>query len=486
MHRVVVEGPWSWFNSTVYRQAWAEKLGNVTGSVSKPRAVLFMAPDGVGRVTTVEQIKLICDVAAAAGAPFSVPAMAGGITPPWDEQINITCAQAVARCLAYHPHAALWFDYSAETPALKYAQRTGLAQKPVAVTSQSELSIRQRTDLVVPAVAIYYEQQHTVDGEARPQTVRDLYPPDADPYADSVLSAVFDLRGNRVLTVSQLIRAEQFPVNFNSVQWWTARVPWLGDYTTVSITGGKRLYDTNLSNLLVEGVRQEWMNVGIERERVQCVATCVLKDGFGNIVSRVRKVVTLEVMATGAAIGDTLYRSIVDVEDGEEIPAGVAQSLFAEWSQPHYEGSLKITGEEPGGGILPGDSLNITGGRAEWAAMRAMVVRVEESVDEGETRVEFGPAAWLDVNARVLFERSARSRQFAASARMVSGAVITDGIRGASPATELRDGETAEMVHNQMMSGFDDAGKVIDLDPDSIVPADGLAAGAKEVPWRAV
>ena len=462
-YHVRIEGPWSWFDKTLYRQSWAEG----SGSISKPRAVLFMQANGT-RLATGPQMKAIADVAIASGAPCTVQDITGGITPPYDEQTNITCSQALIKALSYHPHGAVWFDYSTETPVLKYSQRSALTAASLSVLGKTCLSIAQRTDLQVPAIAIYYEKQNTVDGASVPQTTRDLYPVNADPYGADVLSAVFDLRGNTVTTVSQYIKAEQFPSNYNDPAWWLARVPRLKDYTTVEISNGGRLHDTNLANILVEGEKAPWMNQSFAKERIQCDALCTLLDESNNVLNQQTEVVTVEVTATGCPNGETVYRALASFDPGEEIPTGIAQSLYTEWAQLHFEGSLTITEDEPTGQALPGNRLNLTDGRAEWATMDALVSRATEDIDNGTTSIEFGPPSWTDIDSRVAFERAARNRQYAQSRAIISGSSTATGVQGPTSATEIRDGSISAMGHVQVFEGSDDPTKYITLDPDLI------------------
>jgi len=476
--RVAIHGPWSWFERTLYRQSWAEGAG----SVSKPRAVLYMQSDG-NRLATGPQLKAIATVAIASGAPCTVQDITGGITPPYDEQINISCATAIIKVLSNHPHGAMWFDYSTEVPVLCYGQRSSLTAVSIDIQGRDDISINERTDLQVPAIAIYYEKQNTVDGQVLSQTTRDLYPANADPYAADVLSAVYDLRGDTVTTVSQYIKAEQFPSNYNDSAWWLARVPRLADYTSITISGGARLWDTNLANILVEGEKAPWMNQSFSKERIQCEALCVMEDGNGNIVDKHAETVTLEVTATGCPNGETVYRTMASFDPGEEIPSGIAQSLYTEWLQMHYEGSIVLTEDEPSGSAMPGKRLNLTNSRAEWATMSALICRTTEDIDNGRTTIEFGPPSWTDIDARVAFERTARSRQYAQSRALITGTSTATGIQGPSSAQELRDGSTNSNLHIIRYQDTSDLAKLITLNPALISPA-AVVTGSKEIKPR--
>jgi len=475
--RIVIEGPWSWFKDTIFRQEWAEGAG-----VSKPRAVLYRAANG-SRITTTAQLQAVCNAAAEAGAPFTIPNdFQGGITPPFDEQTNLFCAEAATKCLSYHPHAALWFDYSTETPELKLAWRGSLPVTTVPLTAADGLSIRRRDDMAVTAVCIYYERQTTVDGSPAPTTHMDLWPEDADRFASGVLSAVYDLDGDTVQQSLQVIEAEAFPVSLNDAAWWKARVPWLNDYTSVEISNGQRLYDSNLSNLLVSGVKQPWMtSVSVEKERVQCLARCRMGTGTG-VTEDVLKVITYETEVTGAPVGTTPYFHLDSFEAGEDVPHGVAEALYTEWHAAHHEGSFSYALAEIDLAVSPGTALNISGGRAEWSGMKALVSRVTEDIDAGRTTVEFGPAAWLDIDSRVLFARHVRQRSAARSHAYAASLPTYPAVQGPSSAPSARDGTTPALRYREVFVGAADSTKAVVIDPDWMQGSDTIGPGAYYLP----
>jgi hypothetical protein len=55
-----------------------------------------------------------------------------------------------------------------------------------------------------------------------------------------------------------------------------------------------------------------------------------------------------------------------------------------------------------------GNVLNVTGGRAEWAGMNASIQTVEEDIDNGVTRVTFGPPAHLNIPSVIEMLRTGR------------------------------------------------------------------------------
>lgn len=88
-----------------------------------------------------------------------------------------------------------------------------------------------------------------------------------------------------------------------------------------------------------------------------------------------------------AAVGGTGER--------EGIPFGLAIGLRAALSELHYEGSFTREGVECVPGTRPGDLLNLSGGRTEWATMRAQIQTITHDLTKGATTLDFGPAAHL-------------------------------------------------------------------------------------------
>jgi hypothetical protein len=88
----------------------------------------------------------------------------------------------------------------------------------------------------------------------------------------------------------------------------------------------------------------------------------------------------------------------------------MAAALYASWSQLHYDGSCLLTESEVGGTLYPGVSINITGGLAAWASMAALVQKVEENVDTGETSITFGPPRQIEPEGLYALLRGFRTR----------------------------------------------------------------------------
>jgi hypothetical protein len=118
---------------------------------------------------------------------------------------------------------------------------------------------------------------------------------------------------------------------------------------------------------------------------------------------------TKPVIATDAE--SKIYKKLGSFEPGEPVPSGLAAALLASFSELQYDGQIVLDQEECASGLAPGTVLNLTGGRAEWAAMRAVVQQVTEDVTLGRTTVTVGPARHLGPADLVTLLRALRSRK---------------------------------------------------------------------------
>lgn len=417
--RYLIAGPGEQLAATTYRQNWVESAG----TVSKPRVVLFQSEAGV-RCTTGAQIIDALLWAKTCGVKIATPdplLILTGVALPFDERVNIKCADVVAECLCWHPHAVVWWDYSVREPVFHCALRSTLTAVSIAASAvASDIDITERADMQVPAVCICYEKAVQVDDASWSSTSFDHAPVIAEETAEQlaarlnqpdVVWATFDLDGYARTNVQQDIVVEAFPTNYLDKAWWKARVPWLRDYSDGDITlaNGGREYDSDLPSILVEGTMQAWMNKDAAQERITVDATITAYEGSQLVVVEKRPV-TLWVTATDATT--KTYKKTKSLDTGESIPTGVAAALYSEWSGLHFEGSIVVEEEECSGTYEVGKSLNITGGVEAWAGMNAMIWRTAESVDDGATTIEFGPVGTLDADSLIALFRATRNRRF--------------------------------------------------------------------------
>lgn len=476
-----VSGPGEQLAATIYRQDWVEQ----TGVVTKPRVILFQSSAGA-RCTTGAQIFDAVYWGYSCGVKIAEPSAENiltGVALPYDERINIKCLDAVIECLRWHPHAVVWWDYSQRLPVFHCALRASLSSASVAMSDlPSDIAVDERRDLQIPAVCICYEKSVQVDESSWKNTVFDVAPTvEGETPSElaerlnrpDVVWACYDLEGYSQSNVEQKIVVEAFPSDYLSKSWWKARESWLQEYSDSNITlsDGGRAGDSELTNILIEGQPQPWMNKSVENERVFVTAE-ITKVEDEQVVVVERRLITRVVQATNCL--SKTYKTTQAVNSGESVPEGVAAAFYAEWSGLHCEGSFVIDRAECPCSYSIGQKLNITGGRSEWASMAAMICRVTERFDDGSTTVEFGPIRTIDVDTLVSLFRATRNRQFSFSRIFRGGAPESEGESGSgSPGLAVNPSFSGLSTTMRMclMASNGTATHKVDIDPASIESA---------------
>jgi len=112
--------------------------------------------------------------------------------------------------------------------------------------------------------------------------------------------------------------------------------------------------------------------------------------------------------STGREFGSIVIPLTADLTS--PIFPGLAENWRSGLSTLQYQGTLVFVEEECLRTVRPGDVVNLTGGLAAWATMRAQVVEVHEDIDAGETEWTFGPPEHLSVQDLVEMIQSARGQ----------------------------------------------------------------------------
>lgn len=453
-YTVELRGMWDWFDDTPMRQEWTEN-GSV---ISKPRVILFCSATGT-RVTTGAQIEQCVLAAIEAGCPCAEPVagdIASGFMPPFDEQVNISVANAVCKALANHPHASCWFDYSVRSPRLYVRTRQSLPAVNVSISGKTGIRVKSREDLQPTAVTICYEKENTVDGKTFKQTTFDYQPivageTDAqrrDRLAQSgAVWGVYDLQGSQQQSTSQDIEVEELPASLLDKAWWKSKVPRLSDYAESDITLTNAQRGGSLPSILKKGSIQKWMHVDSERETITVQASLVNRTG-GQLVEDRRETLSVELTMTDAVT--KTYKTVTSFDSGESIPNGVAAEMWAEWSQLHHECGVSQVEVEPSLNLTVGKTLNLTGGRTEWVSMAAMIVRCTVTFASGETSVETGVPGWIDLDSRVAWYRACRNRRYSFSRQMRESETDDESSGGIDDVASTRDaGNVCEIVRRR-------------------------------------
>lgn len=383
-------------------------------------------------------------------APYQIgtitPAM---LLPAFDTQ-QMTCADAIRKCLELHPEAVFSILYTSTPPTIEVRGRgnTGVATLPYAslssATNVKEFSIRKRDDLVPRSVIVHYRITHTQNGVDLVSYVTDKYGPngqdsDLDPNSGlRVVIHTLDMTGSSYSAVHLTADLDVEPVLCNGtaaqrLAWWLdarggGRIEKqieldAGDIQPNSIAindasilddDGNAINLASYPNAIIDTPVQTWMqyeNAPIETVNAKLVADVLWYDRNNNlVVSKFTQQLTL----TNAIAGTYRYDSVQSAA-GENLPGfveidgdgnavfanGLAQKLYENMAEAQFESDhVRVAGVCPGDLTLS-QRVNITGGLGEWAAAGMLIQELVENDGLGETAVRLGPVRKYDAGQLV-------------------------------------------------------------------------------------
>jgi hypothetical protein len=428
-----VAGPWWYLENLVFQQVWelTDGTDSTLVATNKSRLVLSQAADG-SKYTTGAAIAEVLAYATARGAPITAGTITPAATVPYAEALDRSCAEVIRNLLRWTPDAMAAFDYTtAPFPTLSIHLRADapVISLPAYGAPVTGLELSARHDLLVPAVVLKFEQTNDIDNDTFVSLITDAAPSTATGDELGALVMTFDLSGARATYHHQPVVTAEIPTSDttpNVVDWWKGKFAWLNDFddSDLSVLAGTQLVaienptayaDTSVSevpNELVEGSVSAWM--GVESAPLLVSATLVYSGAATEESSEVfggnnQRVVYTRVLGTSAETGT--YSRLTSETDAEPVPVGLAAAIFAATGVLQYDGAIELTEQECSGAGAPGALLNLTGGRAEWAAMAAQIQRVEENIDLGQTKIVVGPAKHLGQTEITAWLRANRERR---------------------------------------------------------------------------
>jgi len=405
-----VQGPWYFLEETTYEQQWetGDPDTDTLGLQYRSHLVLGqdiqLSPFAILSITVGQQIaniinfaKQVVDgtlndpVAATAGYTIQVDTTnMPTVYPPWIEEQEVTCANAIKRMLYFAPDAVCWWDYSTTSggecaPTFHCVRRPSLVSKTVSLASLANaetLQLSSREDLFRQVVIVKWEYTVTINGQSITALHVDKWPTNGPNFGVKAWVATVNLAGPSFASASITTAA----ISETDPNWWKGKDAALND---PSITGPIVIGNTHRSstypNELTQGQIAQWMPVNKESDVVTAEATFTNASG--------KKTITLRapITATNATTGT--YTVIERF--GQPIPTGVAQALYEAVNTLHYEGTVDLLEEEWSGSIGLGNVLNITGGDSRWATMNAFIWQVVVDAQEGRSSLTVGPTAIL-------------------------------------------------------------------------------------------
>lgn len=407
----VVAGPWYDLERITFMQDWQVWEGAALATRSKSRVILGHDGSDVSTAVSVKEVlEEIFDYAIAAGADFQVGTIDPTFKVWWEDLVDVKCAEAVRSMLRLIPEAVTVFDYSTTPPTLHVRLRANLPTVGLAVASGQPTtlcSITPRYDMVVPAVVLHYEQRVVVTDGTNQITYESLstekHPSGATGKEPGALVATVRLRDAQF--VGQTIKTEALPADLNSEPFWMSKLPFLLEVSDLVITGGSKSGDAALLYELIEGAIPDWLvfdatdnPTGVKVDRVVITAEASYRVGSGSsaqIVSGELLSVVLTAVDVDAAAGKTYAPPEPDSDKVEQPPAGLALQLYNTLSALKWEGEVHTVVAEVDSSAVVGKLLNFSDARDEWKTMNALIQETTERIDDGFTRIKFGPPRHL-------------------------------------------------------------------------------------------
>ena len=325
----ILAGPWWHLDNLVYQQAWSagrqvnpytladgeSKLGEETVDeilydligIYKSRVILGQAPAGT-RLNSGQVITDVINYAIAAGAPIALGTIEPDLDIPWDEQNDITCAEAIRRMLRWSPDAIAWFDYSTSPyPTFNCARRSTLASLSLPVIpeesgiqSVSALQIIPRPDIQVPAVVLKFEQVNTINDVDYESITTQKFPLSATGREFGALTATLQLAGTQATILSQQIKAKALGADvWANDAWWRAHDPSIANdeiYELTFIAPHSADPGEDYPNELTEGTVQDWMDKHVKKHIVYSTCLVTVKDSEGNDIKTEARVLSCEIV----------------------------------------------------------------------------------------------------------------------------------------------------------------------------------------------
>jgi hypothetical protein len=413
-------GPWYDISQTPYQQT----VYSYSGDPDAPNEdlvsnlVLFQkvtAPGVTEARNNGEQISDILQhlldqyVAQSMTAPYQIGTIDPAVNLMTYQTKDIKCDEAIGICLRPSPDAKVWFDYSTSTPTVHVRFQANCAAASVAFAdgvNHESMQLKPRYDLQARSVVLYFEQSNTEDGFTWLQRTKQKYPLDGVEGGLRVLLQTIDLAGFNVSNVTGSLTCSAVA---NTLTWWKKYIPELQSSKVASFSVGamtiKDESGTAVSlatypNVLDDGNIAPWMKltggaaVNGVKVTITAIASYDQNDANGQPVMKfVAKELQARVTLTNGITG--AYSTTASAVEAEAIPTGLAEAIYNSLATLQYEGTVQIVEQECSGSVGMGNVLNLTGGRAEWETMNALVQGVSRKYGTGQTRITIGPAKHL-------------------------------------------------------------------------------------------
>jgi len=377
---------------------------------------------------------------------------------PAIELLDVSCAEALRRILKYTPDVVSWTDYTTTPPTINFQSRYDLPTLTQEFGGPDfSLTCWPRPDLIPPQIVINYEITSTNDGTPGITISPDADPGGSTGNVPRALVMTIPINGANLTFAKQRLRVKPIPFGLFASDLSSEDLQTIGRFLKLfvpqfalcdpvdgdpqtpdllfypldasdpdtfysvdlaqpdGVNGDSEPFvyqdptntesaqvtlDTSLTNALLEGIITPWMppatrgQVQIIQFRVSWKNNGILA-GIDPQLQSPGILMTITVTATNGT--NQVYHELQQYEPSEGLPVGMAAALALSLGVLQYEGAAKTVETEVSGAMVPGNVMNVVGGRDEWESMAALIQMVEEDIDAGKTTARFGPAAHLSV-----------------------------------------------------------------------------------------
>lgn len=459
-------GGWWWLEKIPYTQNW--KAGTENATAAKTRVILGYNDAGE-EISANAQLTAIINCAIAGGAPLAKGTISvSAKVLPHDEQVDLTCADAINRLLAWFPDTSVWIDYSQETPTIHMVRRASLSAVSIATANLAdEVSIAPRYDAQIPGVRLIYEIV-SPSGDGR---VRDVVVDSAGtPNAIGAMTMTVQLSGGSVRYLWQRVKVDgDTPSSLTSETaktWWKTKLPHLDGWADVTLHDAEPstwppVVDLKTcDNELLDGEIQPWMTT----KRATNVTAKVLADYTLNGQTVKDAVLSYNLTMTNSSTG--ISNALESLIPPDTVPEGLAAEIYAAVGALHHEGQIKLVAAEPPAPATPGNTLNLTGGLAAWASMAAAIQSIDMDVDLGTTTISFGPPEHLGPSdlVQMALANTRRRPSISLGSKLSSAVAADDDIIGGEGA-KGNSASGGEKLLKLIIGAGEEFGDTITLDP---------------------
>jgi hypothetical protein len=339
---------------------------------------------------------------------------------------NMSAGQALRLLMSEIGSTSMWFDYSTSPPTFYCDTRDNLAAITLSATGApaTKFKFTKRDDLMVQAVDFTFRITTTVNGVANEGLRHDIAC--AAGYVNSSQSVVGTTMD--VLKVyAQRFNVYKKTLNFSggsftrqqanltvetfspgSLDWWKSHSPelraTLSDGSTSAISNLAILsYTVETSDGLTplgyditEGAFAPWMSGTYQKAVVRGrFSGKPITEDQRTLDIWVNKEFHCEVGLTSISTSGYQSGSLSTNDSGDEIPWGLAKTIYDLDSQPQYDGTFILRERHISGNVQVRNVLNVSNGKTEWATMRTQIQSVVYDFNTHSTEVTVGVAKHL-------------------------------------------------------------------------------------------